>query len=336
MIAFKLSAAHLAEGDARTVVGVDVGCDLEDEPCKFGLVRIHHALFSLGGFRAWRYLHKAVEQLLHAKVVECTAEEHRCHPGAAVILHVKFGIDTLHQFKVVAQFRCIAVADVLFQGTAVHVHLHLFGDTLFVGGKQVELVFIDVIYTLELCPLVDGPRQWAHMDFQFLLQFVEQVKRVAPLTVHLVDENDDRRVSHAAHVHQLSGLSLHTLGAVHHDDGRIHSRQRAVSVFGKVLVTWCVENVDLVTLVVKLHHRGGYRDTTLFLDVHPVRGGCLSYLVALHGAGHLYLSAKEQEFLRQCGLARIRVRYNGKSSSSFNFLVHKMKMVFFRFIRNME
>ena len=35
----------------------------------------------------------------------------------------------------------------------------------------------------------------------------------------LVDEDDYRGISHAAHLHEFAGLCLHTLGRVNHDDG---------------------------------------------------------------------------------------------------------------------
>ena len=79
LIAHKLARAYLAEGDARTVVGVDVGCDFEDESRELGLFRTDDAFFCLCGLGAWRNLYKAVEQFLNTEVVECRAKEHRCH-----------------------------------------------------------------------------------------------------------------------------------------------------------------------------------------------------------------------------------------------------------------
>ena len=39
LVADELARAYLAECDARAVVGVDVGCYLEDEACELRLVR---------------------------------------------------------------------------------------------------------------------------------------------------------------------------------------------------------------------------------------------------------------------------------------------------------
>lgn len=104
-----------------------------------------------------------------------------------------------------------------------------------------------------------------------------------------------------------SCLGLHTLRTVHHDDGRVYGGERAVSVLTEILVTRCVEDVHLISLIVELHNRGRHRDTTLLLNVHPVRRGSLSYLVVLNCTCHLNLSSEEKEFLRERSLTGVRV-----------------------------
>ncbi len=310
------------------MVGVDIGRNLEDEAGKLRLLGLHHALLGLGRLRAGSNLDEAVQQFLHAEVVQRRAEEDGSHLGRAVRIDLKVGIDAADQLQVFAQLGGILLAYSLVQLLAVNVYFHLLRHALLVGREEVELLLVDIIDALELGTLVDGPRQGADLDFQFLLQLVQQVERVAALAVHLVDEDDDGSIPHAAHRHQFAGLRLHTLGSVHHDDGRVDSGQRAVGILGKVLVTRGVEDVDLVfhagTLgaVVELHDRGRDGDTALLLDVHPVRRSGLLNLVVLDGAGHLNLSAKQQELLSQCSLTGIRVRDNRKGSSTFYFLIH--------------
>ena len=85
-----------------------------------------------------------------------------------------------------------------------------------------------------------------------------------------------------------------------------------------------VLNILSLGSVVELHHRRGDGDTTLLLNVHPVAGGRLLNLIAFHGTGNLYLSAKEQELLCQRGLTGIGVRNNCKRSSSFDLLIHRI------------
>ena len=165
------------------------------------------------------------------------------------------------------------------------------------------------------------------MDLQLLFQLVEQVEGVASLTVHLIDEDDHRRIAHAADLHQLACLSLHTFGGIDDDDSRVDGCQRTVGIFCEVLVTWRVEDVDLVWLtrlvlgqIVELHHRSRHGDTTLLLNVHPVGSCCLADLVVLHGTGHLDLSSKEKEFLGQGGLTGIRVGDDGECAPALYFV----------------
>ena len=120
---------------------------------------------------------------------------------------------------------------------------------------------------------INRPAQRAYLDFQFAFQFVENVKRVTTFAVKFVDENNHWRLAHAAHFHQLAGLLLHTLCHIDHDDNAVDSRQRAVSVFRKVLVTGSVKDVDFIVAIVESHHGSRYGDTTLLFDFHPV-GSC--------------------------------------------------------------
>ncbi len=315
------------------MVGVDIGRYLEDEARELRLVGLHHALLGLGGLRAGSYPDKAVQQFLNAKVVQCRTEEDGSNLGLAIALDVELRIDAIHQFQVVTQLGGILLADPAVEIGGIELHADLLGDALLVGGEEVEFLFVDVIDALELRTLVDGPRQGAHLDFQLLLQLVEQVEGVTALTVHLVDEDDDGRIAHTAHRHQFAGLGLDALGTVDDDDGRIDSRQRAIGVLGKVLVARRVKDVHLVLhvravgRVVELHDRRRHRDAALLLNVHPVGGSRLLDLVVLDCTGHLNLSAKQQEFLCQRGLTGVGVRYDGECPPTFYFLIHLIYII---------
>ena len=160
-------------------------------------------------------------------------------------------------------------------------------------------MLVDIVDTLETDTALDRPRQGTHVDVQFLFQLVQQVERVFGFTVHLVDEDNHRRITHTADLHQLACLRFHTFGTVHHDDNAVHGRQRAVGIFSKVLVTRSIKDVDLVVMVVELHYRSGNGNTTLFFNIHPVRRCRLLYLIALYGTRHLDLSTKKQQLLGQ-------------------------------------
>ena len=244
------------------MVRIDIRCNLEDETSELLLFRRYHALLCLGGLRTRCDLHEAVQQFLYTEVVQGRAEEYRCYLSRTVGLHVKFRIHTIHQFQILAQFLCILLAYKTIEFIAVDVNLTFLCHPLLVRCEQVELVLIDVINSFELRSLVDRPRQRSYLNLQFLFQLIEQVERITSFAVHLVDEDNHRGIPHSAHVHQLTSLCLHTFGAVNHDNSGIHGGQRAVGVFGKVLVTRGVEDVHLIFnarllwCIVKLHHRG--------------------------------------------------------------------------------
>ena len=81
-----------------------------------------------------------------------------------------------------------------------------------------------------------------HLQHRF--DFIQQFHRLAALAVQLVDEAHDGRGAQPAHFHQLDGALLHALGAVDHHQGGVHRRQRAVGVFGEILVARRVQQVD--------------------------------------------------------------------------------------------
>ena len=330
LIAYELAGANLTEGDTRAVVGVDVGSNLEDETGKLRLFRIYHSLFRL--CRTWRrcYLDEAVEQFLYAEVIQSGTKEDRCQDAFAIAVNIEGVVDALNHFKVVTQMCSIIFSHLRIEVGRTDIHTYLFRYALLIRSEEVELVFINIIDALELHTLVDRPREWAHLYLQLFFQFVEQVERITAFAVHLVDEDDNRSVSHAAHLHQLSRLGFYTLRRIDHDDGRVNCCKGAVGIFGKVLVTRGIEDVYLIHLaslvgrgsIVKFHNRGGHRDTTLFLDIHPVGGGSLTYFIAFYGTCNLYLSTEEQELLGKRCLTGIRVGDNRKSAATFYFWIH--------------
>ena len=71
------------------------------------------------------------------------------------------------------------------------------------------------------------------------------------------------------------GLRLYTLGGIDDDDGPVTSHQGASDLVGKVDVSGCIDEIQLVGvtvfgLVVERHRVALYRDTTLALQFHAV------------------------------------------------------------------
>ena len=219
------------------------------------------------------------------------------------------------------------------QIVTVHIHFNLLCDYLLAGLIKVKTLFVAVIDTLEARPLFYGPAERKDVDVEFLLEFIQQFKGILAFAVHLIGKDDDRSFSHAAYLHQLARLRLHALGRVNNDDNAIDSRQRAEGIFGKVLVARGIENVYLVSLIVELHHGSRHRDTTLFLNLHPVGGCRLADFVRFDSTSHLYLSAKKQQLFCQRRLTRIRMRDNCKCSpagyfifNTHNSLIHSFRL----------
>jgi hypothetical protein len=114
-------------------------------------------------------------------------------------------------------------------------------------------------------------------------------------------------------------LRFDTVGAVDYHDRRVDRRQHAIGIFGKVLVTRGVEQVDDGIAVFELHHRTGHRDAALLFDLHPVGGGVAVALAALDGTGNMDRARKQQQLFGQRGFARVRVGDHRKSAASVNF-----------------
>ena len=150
------------------------------------------------------------------------------------------------------------------------------GTGVGVGGEVNDLLALAVVHALELLAAADGPVHGIGLDAQLPLHLVQQIEGILTGAVHLIDKDHHGRRTHTTDMHQLARLRLHSLRSVNYDNNRIDSRQRAVGILGKILVSGCVEDVDLDILVVETHHRRSHRDTSLTLDLHKV--GCSTLL----------------------------------------------------------
>jgi len=178
---------------------------------------------------------------------------------------------------------------------------------LFAGSEVQESVVEQVIDAAEGLAHAHRPSNRRAFDRQYALDFLQQVEGLAYFPIKLVDEGNDRRVAHTAHVEQLDRLCLDALGRVDHHDCGIDRGQHAVGVFGKVLVAGCIEQVDGMPVILELHDRTGDRDAALLFHFHPVRGRVAGALAPLHGARQLNRSAEKQQLFGECRLAGVGV-----------------------------
>ena len=306
--------AHPQKGDPVPMAGVHIGLDLEHKAAEDFLIGGHGAVSGIPRLRRRRPLDEVVEHLTHAKIAQRGAEKHRAEFPRQERCLVKLVAGTPDQLDLFQE----SIVLIAQQGAGLRAGKAL--DTPVIrqhralaGGVLVDHIGVEVVDPFEQLAHTDGPVDRRPVDGQHLLDLVQQVDRVADVPVHFVDEAEDWGIAQAAHVHQLDGAVLHPLGPVDHHQGRIDRRQRAVGIFGEILVAGGVQQVYRTPAIGKLHHRGGHRDAALLLHAHPVGSGVRAFL-ALDAASHLDRITQQQQFFGDRGLARIGVRDNGEGA----------------------
>ena len=124
---------------------------------------------------------------------------------------------------------------------------------------------------------------------------------------------------HHTDLEQLDGLRLDTLRTIDDHDRTVGCHEGAVGILREVLVSRCIQNVNALSFIIKLKYRGGNRNTSLLLDLHPVGNRMLGCLTPLDGTCEIDRTSIQKELLRQCRLTGIRVRNNRKRTSLLDF-----------------
>ena len=259
--ALELARADAHEGDAVPVGLVHVGLDLEDEARELVPAGVHglagQAVHT--GQRGGGQPQELLQEGLDAEVGQCRTEEHRAQLPFQDPLKVELlgcavqKLDLVHQLAVEVGGEHIVQAGVAqLQLDLVHL-AHAVGAA--VAGKGQHLAGLPVEHALEFLAAADGPVHGVGLDAQDLLDVLHQLKGVAGLAVHLVDEGEDGDVPQGADFEQLDGLGLDALGRVDDHDRRVGGHQGAVGVLRKVLVAGGVQDVDALAGIVELQHR---------------------------------------------------------------------------------
>ena len=141
---------------------------------------------------------------------------------------------------------------------------------------------------------VDRPTEGTYVYFQLCFQFVQNVERVATLTIEFVDKHNYRCVAHTTHLHEFASLCFNTFRNIDYDNYAIYCCQCAVRIFGEVLVTRGIENIYLVIAVIESHDRSSDRDTALLLYLHPVRSGGLFDFIRFYSSGNVNSSSEKK------------------------------------------
>ena len=187
------------------------------------------------------------------------------------------------------------------------------------GFKQAHVLLAQIHDTAKLLALPHRPGHGHAGHAKGLFNFVQQLQRIAAFAVHLVHKGHDGGVALAAYLNQALGLRLDTIGRVDHHEGAINGGEHAVSVFRKILVTRCVEQIDNRIAIQHLHDTGGDRNAALLFNLHPVAGGVPRRFTRLDAAGDMDCTREQQELFCECGFTRIGVGNNGKSAATPRF-----------------
>ena len=186
-------------------------------------------------------------------------------------------------------------------------------------GKGKDLAGLPVINTFELLSAADRPVDGIGTDAEFIFQLLHQLIWITGFSVHLIDESKNRDMPHGTYLEKLARLRFDTLCSIEHHYGRICRHKRPVGVLRKVLMAGSVEDVDAVTFIFKLEHGACDGDSSLFFKIHPVRHGMSACSLAFDRSGSLNGSAIKQKLFRQGCFTGVRMRNNGKCSSSLDF-----------------
>ena len=123
-------------------------------------------------------------------------------------------------------------------------------------------------------------------------------------------------------------MGFDSFGHIYDDNGLIHGGQRAKGVFCKVLVTGCIQNVDVAILILEGHHGGRHGNPPLLFNFHEVGGCRLLDFIVLDGPGFLDGSPKKEQLFRERRFPCVRVGDNPKGSSAGYFVLNLHGVLF--------
>ena len=171
--------------------------------------------------------------------------------------------------------------------------------------EQVDQLAPPVVDADERAVAVDRPRDRMAGDAEVRFDVADQLERIFADAVALVHEREDRRAPALADVEELARPILDALAVVEQHHRAVGGDERAVRVLGEVLVPRGVEQVDVVAVVLELHHARRDRDAALLLELHPVRRGMPRRTARLDRAGKMDRSAVKQQLFGEGRLARV-------------------------------
>ena len=255
-------------------------------------------------------LEEIAQKGLDAEFGQRAAEEHRRELAGEHRTLVERVTGRVEQTDVLHEARMRLLAEQLAQAVILErarVNLGAMSAVIFGSLEQMHLLEPAVVDPDERAVAMDRPRHRMASDLEVRLDVAHQLERILAHAIALVDEGEDRRPAPFANVEQLPGPVLDAPAVVEQHHRAVGGDERAVGVLGEVLVARRVEEVDVVPLVLELHHARGDRDAALLLELHPVRRRMPRGTPRLDRPGQMDGSAVEEELFRQGRLAGVRM-----------------------------
>ena len=123
--------------------------------------------------------------------------------------------------------------------------------------KGSDIFRISVIDAFKILSAANRPVDRTRFYSQNALYLIHQFKRIPGLAVHLVNKRKNRDIAQKADFKQLDRLRLDTLRRIDYHNGGIGSHQGSVRILREVLMARCVQDIDAVSVIIKLQYRRG-------------------------------------------------------------------------------
>ena len=299
------------------MVRIHIGLDLEHEGAHARLGGLDLAQIAVLRARRRRETPETLQQIADAEIAQRAAEIDRRQMALAKGLELERLAGFRHQREFVLDRADIEIG--VAAGEIGDVDLLRRAGLGAAAFEQAHAAGGDIVGAEKIAAAADRPGHRRGVERQRLFDLIEQIEGVAALAVHLVDEGDDGNVAQTAHLEQFSRPRLDALGGVDHHHGGVDRGQRAIGVFGKILVARRVQQVEHQAFEFERHHRGDDGDAALALDLHPVGTGIAPLALGLDLPGEIDGAAEQQQLLGQRGLAGVRMRDDRKGPPPRHF-----------------
>ena len=169
---------------------------------------------------------------LHTKVCKSRTKKYRCHVSLAHLFLVKLYSSTVQKLDLIHELFSLTRIYDSVKTLIVNIDFFdhtLLGSLLCIREGQ-NLVCVSVINSTEFLTGTNRPVDRTSRNSKLFFYFIQKIKRIICISVHLVDKSKDRDMSHDADLEQLSCLCLNTLASVNDHDCGIRCHQSTVGI----------------------------------------------------------------------------------------------------------